>query len=52
MEEKLLLYFVEEVIGQPLKAKSCKVSDNVPQDKTRLLWRSIRGYVTVIMDLY
>lgn len=24
----------------------------MPQDKTRLSWRSVRGYVTAIMDLY
>ena len=52
MEEKLFLYLVEEVAGRPLKAKSRKAGDNMPQDKTWLVWRSICGYVTAIMDLY
>jgi len=30
MEEKLLLFLVKEVVGQPLKVKSCKASNDVP----------------------
>jgi len=30
MEEKLLLFLIKEVIGWPLKAKSYKVSNNIP----------------------
>ena len=52
MEEKLLLYLVEEVASWPLKAKSHKTGNNMPQDETQLAWRSIYSYVTAIMDLY
>ena len=51
-EEKLLLFLVEEVTARPLKAKSCKVDNSVPYEETRLSWRSVRGYVTALTDLY
>jgi hypothetical protein len=51
-EEKLLLFLVEEVTGRPLKAKSRKADDDVPPLETRLSWRSVRGYVTALTDLY
>jgi hypothetical protein len=35
-EDKLLLFLVEEVTARPLRAKSYKVSNDVPHDKTRL----------------
>ena len=35
-----------------MKAKCRKASDNIPQDRARLSWRSVRGYVTAIIDLY
>lgn len=43
---------MEEVAGRPLKAKSRKAEDGVPQDETRLSWRSVRSYVTALTDLY
>ena len=44
---------MEEVTARPLRAKSRKViSDDVPHDKTRLAWRSVRAYVTAVTDLY
>ena len=52
IEEKLLLFLVEEVAARPLKAKSCKADDDVPWEETRLSWRSVRGYVTALTDLY
>src|SRR5208282_4141691 len=51
-EDKLLLFLVEEVTARPLRAKSCKVSNDVLQDQTRLSWRSVRSYVTAVTDLY
>ncbi|OCK73784.1 hypothetical protein K432DRAFT_387196 [Lepidopterella palustris CBS 459.81] len=48
IENKLLLFLVEEVTGRPLKAKSRKAADDVPHEETRLLWRSVRGYVTAL----
>ena len=51
-EDKLLLFLVEEVTARPLRAKSCKVSNDVPHDKTRLAWRSVRAYITAVTDLY
>ncbi|OCK74796.1 hypothetical protein K432DRAFT_386604, partial [Lepidopterella palustris CBS 459.81] len=51
-EDKLLLFLVEEVPGRPLKAKSRKAVDDVPHEETRLSWRSVRGYVTAVTDLY
>jgi hypothetical protein len=51
-QDKLLLFLVEEVANRPLKAKSPKVDSGVPQEKTRLAWRSVRGYTTAITDLY
>ena len=51
-EDKLLLFLVEEVANRPLRAKSRKVAGNVPQEETRLAWRSVRTYVTAITDLY
>jgi hypothetical protein len=35
-----------------LKAKSRKAAEEVPQENSRLSWRSVRGYVTAITDLY
>jgi hypothetical protein len=35
-EDKLLLFLVEEVTAWPLRAKSCKVGDDVPDDETQL----------------
>jgi hypothetical protein len=43
---------VEEVTARPLRAKSCKVSDDVPPNKTRLAWRSVRAYISAVTDLY
>lgn len=51
-ENKLLLFLVEEVATRPLKAKSSKADDGVPWKETRLSWRSVRGYVTALTDLY
>jgi hypothetical protein len=51
-EDKLLLFLVEEVTARPLRAKSCKVSDDVPHDKTWLAWCSVRAYITAVTDLY
>ena len=51
-EDKLLLFLVEEVARRPLRGRSCKVDDSVPQDQTQLAWRSVRSYVTAITDLY
>ncbi|KAF2265162.1 hypothetical protein CC78DRAFT_579568 [Lojkania enalia] len=50
-EDKLLLFLVEEVAGRLLRAKSWKVPGDVPQDETRLSWRSVYTYVTAIADL-
>jgi hypothetical protein len=35
-----------------LKIKSRKVGSDIPQDKTRLAWRTVRIYTTAITDLY
>jgi hypothetical protein len=43
---------VEEVTAQPLRAKSCKVSDDVLPNKTWLAWRSVRAYISAVTDLY
>jgi hypothetical protein len=43
---------VEEVTPRPLRAKSCKVSKDVPHNETQLRWRSVRGYVSAITNLY
>jgi len=51
-EEKLLLFLVEDVTNRSLKAKSRKAADEVPHEKTRLAWRSVRMYVTAVTDLY
>jgi hypothetical protein len=51
-KDKLLLFLVEEVANRPLRAKSRKVASDVPQDETRLTWRSVRTYVTAVTDLY
>jgi hypothetical protein len=51
-EDKLLLFLVEDVANRPLKAKSPKVDGDVSQEKTRLVWRSVRSYITAITDLY
>jgi uncharacterized protein YciI len=51
-EEKLLLFLVEDVTDRPLKAKSRKVAADIPHKETRLAWRSVRGYVTALTDLY
>lgn len=51
-EGKLLLFLVEEVANRPLRVKSRKVPDDVPQEDTRLSWRSVRTYVTAVTDLY
>jgi hypothetical protein len=51
-EDKLLLFLVEEVTDRPLKAKSRKAAADIPQEATRLTWRSVRGYVTALTDLF
>ncbi|RYP04774.1 hypothetical protein DL764_004243 [Monosporascus ibericus] len=51
-EDKLLLFLVEEVADRPLRAKSRKAGDDIPQEATRLAWRSVRSYTTAITDLY
>ncbi|KAF2178632.1 hypothetical protein K469DRAFT_331606 [Zopfia rhizophila CBS 207.26] len=51
-EDKLLLFLVEEVTSRPLKVKSRKAADDVLHEETRLSWRSVRGYVTALTDLY
>ena len=35
-----------------MKAKSRQAGDDVPQNETRLAWRSVRLYVTAMTDLY
>ncbi|KAL2144208.1 hypothetical protein VTI28DRAFT_9499 [Corynascus sepedonium] len=40
IEDKLLLFLVEEVANRPLKTKSPKVNDGILQENTRLAWRS------------
>jgi hypothetical protein len=50
-EEKLLLFLTECVIHRPHRTR-WKCSDRAPQAHTRLAWRSVRGYVTAITDLY
>jgi centromere DNA-binding complex CBF3 subunit-like protein/transcriptional activator of glycolytic enzymes GCR1 len=51
-EDKLLLFLIEDVVGRPLRMKSRRAADEIPLHKTRLSWRSVRGYVTAITDLY
>jgi len=51
-EEKLLLFLVEDVANRPLKTNSPKADSNVPRERTRLAWRSVRSYITAITDLY
>jgi hypothetical protein len=48
----LLLFLVEEVAARPLKARSRNADESVPWEETRLSWRSVRGYVTALTDLY
>jgi len=43
---------VERVVSRPLRKKSRKVDRSVPQEQTKLSWRSVRGYVTAITRLY
>ena len=35
-----------------MKAKSRKTAADTPHEETRLAWRSVRGYVTALTDLY
>jgi hypothetical protein len=35
-----------------LRTRSRKVGSNVPQDETRLAWRSVRAYITALTDLW
>ncbi|KAL2140333.1 hypothetical protein VTI28DRAFT_3977 [Corynascus sepedonium] len=51
-EDKLLLFLVEDVVNRPLKTRSPKIDKNVPQERTRLAWRSVCSYITAITDLY
>ncbi|KAM7214748.1 hypothetical protein V8F06_009913, partial [Rhypophila decipiens] len=51
-EDKLLLFPVERVVQRPLRGKSQKTAPETPRAATRLVWRSIRSYVTAITDLY
>jgi hypothetical protein len=51
-EDKLLYFLTKSVTNRPLRAKSRKVDPDVPQDETRLAWRSVRSYITAITDLY
>lgn len=48
----MLLFLVEEVANRPLKTKSRKVGDDIPQHATRLSWRTVRTYITALTDLY
>ena len=43
---------MEEVAERSLRGKSRRVDDDVPEDETRLSWRSVRGYVSAMTDLY
>jgi len=52
MEDKLLLFLVEEVADWLLWAKSCKAASDTPCTALRLAWRSVRSYITTITDLY
>jgi hypothetical protein len=51
-EDKILLFLVEDVANRPLRAKSRKAAKETLQGDTRLAWRSVRGYVTAVTDLY
>ncbi|KAK3902169.1 hypothetical protein C8A05DRAFT_34140 [Staphylotrichum tortipilum] len=51
-QEKLLLFLVEDVANRPLKTKSPKVDSDMPPEKTRLAWPSIRSHITAITGLY
>jgi predicted methyltransferase len=51
-EAKLLLFLSESVTSRPLKGNNRRLSANIPKEETRLSWRSVRGYVTAITDLY
>ena len=43
---------MDRVANRPLRRKSHKVDRSVSQDKTKLSWCSVRGYVTAITRLY
>jgi hypothetical protein len=48
----MLLFLVDAVTNRPLRRKSRNVDQAVPQGETQLSWRSVRGYVTAVTDLY
>jgi hypothetical protein len=51
-EDKLLLFLVEEVVHRPLRSQSRKAAKDTPLSDTRLVWQSVRSYITAITDLY
>jgi hypothetical protein len=48
----MLLFLVNSVADRPLRKKSRNIDQAVPRDETQLRWRSVRGYITAITDLY
>jgi hypothetical protein len=51
-ERKLLFFLSNEVVSRPLRRKSRKMAPGVPLEETQLNWRSVRGYLTAITDLW
>jgi hypothetical protein len=51
-EDKLLLFLQECVVNRPLRTKSRMADGSIAQGDSRLAWRSVRGYVTAVTDLY
>ena len=51
-EDKLLLFLQECVVNRPLRTKSRTADSSIAQEDSRLAWRSVRGYVTAVTDLY
>jgi hypothetical protein len=51
-EDKLLLFLKTCVVDRPLRTRSKDVDESIPQEETKLAWRSVRSYVTAITDLY
>jgi hypothetical protein len=51
-EQKLLLFLTQDVVERPLRGWSRKVAPGTPAEDTRLQWKSVRGYITAVTDLW
>ncbi|KAH8878712.1 hypothetical protein GQ53DRAFT_585513, partial [Thozetella sp. PMI_491] len=51
-EDKMLLFLVEAVAPRPLRRPSKRTAPEVEDCEARLVWSSVRGYITAIKDLW